>query len=148
MTAGLAAGAFNVDPDRLAERGGFPPTMRIRNSGRTTHQNGSIGAAYTPVTDNLMGLGTATPSAGGCNAENRDATKIYSPPSQPIERTTAKYNGKARKAKWEAKDSAPGTGADAERSGRGRALPPQLSAVSASAGSGAGSSKSRGVWVR
>ncbi len=72
------------------------------------------GTAYAPVTDNLKGLGTATPPAGGCSAANWDATKIYSPASQPIEQTTVKYNGKVWKAKWETKGSAPGTGADAD----------------------------------
>ncbi|GGN48198.1 hypothetical protein GCM10010109_85170 [Actinoplanes campanulatus] len=72
------------------------------------------GTAYAPVTDNLKGLGTATPPAGGCNAGNWDATKVYSPASQPIEQTTVKYNGKVWKAKWETKGSAPGTGADAD----------------------------------
>ncbi|GAA4657000.1 hypothetical protein GCM10023324_02050 [Streptomyces youssoufiensis] len=72
------------------------------------------GTAYAPVTDNLKGLGTATPPAGGCHAANWDATKIYSPASQPIEQTTVKYNGKVWKAKWETKGSAPGTGADAD----------------------------------
>ncbi|MBC3987251.1 chitinase C-terminal domain-containing protein [Streptomyces sp. AC536] len=72
------------------------------------------GTAYAPVTDNLKGLGTATPPAGGCTAANWDATKIYSPASQPIEQTTVKYNGKVWKAKWETKGSAPGTGADAD----------------------------------
>ncbi|MFE3740780.1 glycosyl hydrolase family 18 protein [Streptomyces sp. NPDC059134] len=72
------------------------------------------GMAYAPVTDNLKGLGTATPPAGGCTAGNWDATKIYSPAGQPIEQTTVKYNGKVWKAKWETKGSAPGTGADAD----------------------------------
>ncbi|MFE3829399.1 glycosyl hydrolase family 18 protein [Streptomyces sp. NPDC059092] len=72
------------------------------------------GTAYAPVTDNLKGLGTATPPAGGCSAGNWDATKIYSPAGQPIEQTTVKYNGKVWKAKWETKGSAPGTGADAD----------------------------------
>ncbi|MFD8644370.1 glycosyl hydrolase family 18 protein [Streptomyces zaomyceticus] len=72
------------------------------------------GTAYAPVNDNLKGLGTATPPAGGCSAGNWDATKIYSPASQPIEQTTVKYNGKVWKAKWETKGSAPGTGADAD----------------------------------
>ncbi|KOV66845.1 hypothetical protein ADL01_25210 [Streptomyces sp. NRRL WC-3618] len=73
------------------------------------------GTAYAPVTDNLKGLGTATPPAGGCSAGNWDATKIYSPASQPIEQTTVTYNGKVWKAKWETKGSAPGTGADADQ---------------------------------
>ncbi|MFF2363835.1 glycosyl hydrolase family 18 protein [Streptomyces sp. NPDC058122] len=72
------------------------------------------GTAYAPVTDNLKGLGAATPPAGGCSAGNWDATKIYSPAGQPIEQTTVKYNGKVWKAKWETKGSAPGTGADAD----------------------------------
>ncbi|MFH9725913.1 glycosyl hydrolase family 18 protein [Streptomyces sp. NPDC017254] len=72
------------------------------------------GTAYAPANDNLKGLGTATPPAGGCSAGNWDATKIYSPASQPIEQTTVKYNGKVWKAKWETKGSAPGTGADAD----------------------------------
>ncbi|MFI2433616.1 glycosyl hydrolase family 18 protein [Streptomyces sp. NPDC018957] len=72
------------------------------------------GTAYAPATDNLKGLGTATPPAGGCSAANWDATKIYSPASQPIEQTTVKYNGKVWKAKWETRGSAPGTGVDAD----------------------------------
>ncbi|MFC5662563.1 glycosyl hydrolase family 18 protein [Kitasatospora misakiensis] len=72
------------------------------------------GTAYAPVTDNLKGLGTATPPAGGCSAGNWDAAKVYSPASQPIEQTTVKYNGKVWKAKWETKGSTPGTGADAD----------------------------------
>ncbi|MFE1291202.1 glycosyl hydrolase family 18 protein [Streptomyces sp. NPDC058751] len=72
------------------------------------------GTAYAPATDNLKGLGAATPPAGGCSAGSWDATKVYSPASQPIEQTTVKYNGKVWKAKWETKGSAPGTGADAD----------------------------------
>lgn len=72
------------------------------------------GTAYAPATDNLKGLGTATPPAGGCSAGNWDATKDYSPAGQPIELTTVKYNGKVRKAKWVTKGNAPGTGADAD----------------------------------
>ena len=72
------------------------------------------GTAYAPVTDNLQGLGTATPPAGGCSAGNWDATVVYSPAGQPIEQTTVKYNGKVWKAKGETKGSAPGTGADAD----------------------------------
>ncbi|MCE6995398.1 glycosyl hydrolase family 18 protein [Saccharothrix sp. S26] len=72
------------------------------------------GTAYAPVTDNLKGLGTATPPAGGCSAGNWDATKIYSPATQPVEQTTVKYNGKVWKAKWETRGSAPGTGVDAD----------------------------------
>ncbi|MFE3671781.1 glycosyl hydrolase family 18 protein [Streptomyces goshikiensis] len=72
------------------------------------------GTAYAPVNDNLKGLGTATPPAGGCSAGNWDAAKIYSPAGQPIEQTTVKYNGKVWKAKWETKGSAPGTESDAD----------------------------------
>ncbi|WP_225811383.1 glycosyl hydrolase family 18 protein [Streptomyces spinosus] len=72
------------------------------------------GTAYAPVTDNLKGLGSATPPAGGCSAGNWDATKVYSPASQPIEQTTVKYNGKVWKAKWWTQGNAPGTGADAD----------------------------------
>ncbi|MCL6737132.1 glycosyl hydrolase family 18 protein [Streptomyces neyagawaensis] len=72
------------------------------------------GTAYAPVTDNLKGLSTATPPAGGCSAGNWDANKVYSPASQPIEQTTVKYNGKVWKAKWETKGSAPGTAADSD----------------------------------
>ncbi|MET8978059.1 glycosyl hydrolase family 18 protein [Streptomyces sp. NPDC004539] len=72
------------------------------------------GTAYAPSTDNLKGLGTATPPAGGCSAANWDSTKVYSPASQPIEQTTVKYNGKVWKAKWETKGSAPGTGVDSD----------------------------------
>ncbi|SFD43442.1 Chitinase, GH18 family [Streptomyces aidingensis] len=70
------------------------------------------GTAYAPVTDNLKGLGTATPPAGGCDAAEWDETKIYSPASQPVEETTVKYNGKVWRAKWWTQGNAPGTGAD------------------------------------
>ncbi|MFV6026889.1 glycosyl hydrolase family 18 protein [Streptomyces sp. NPDC056264] len=72
------------------------------------------GTAYAPATDHLKGLGTATPPAGGCGAGKWDATRIYSPASQPIEQTTVTYNGKVWKAKWETRGSAPGTGSDAD----------------------------------
>ena len=48
-------------------------------------RTGTGGAAPT-VTDNLKGLGTATPPAGGCSAGNWDATKVYSPASRPADR--------------------------------------------------------------
>ncbi|GAA1722271.1 hypothetical protein GCM10009745_84230 [Kribbella yunnanensis] len=70
------------------------------------------GTAYAPVTDNLKGLGTATPPAGGCSAGNWDSAKIYDPATQTVEQVTVKYNGKIWKAKWQTQNSAPGTGAD------------------------------------
>ncbi|GAA0926810.1 hypothetical protein GCM10009554_07250 [Kribbella koreensis] len=70
------------------------------------------GTSYAPVTDNLKGLGTATPPAGGCNAANWDSTKTYDPAAQPVEQVTVKYNNKIWKAKWQTMNNAPGTGAD------------------------------------
>ncbi|WP_202875342.1 glycosyl hydrolase family 18 protein [Kribbella albertanoniae] len=70
------------------------------------------GTPYSPVTDNLKGLGTATPPAGGCSAGNWDSTKVYDPTTQTIEQTTVKYNGKVWKAKWWTQNNIPGTGPD------------------------------------
>ena len=64
------------------------------------------------MTDNLKGLGTATPPAGGCAAGNWDSTKAYDPTTQTVEQTTVKYNGKVWKAKWWTQNNAPGTGPD------------------------------------
>ncbi|MFI5734754.1 phosphatidylinositol-specific phospholipase C domain-containing protein [Kribbella sp. NPDC051587] len=70
------------------------------------------GTPYAPVTDNLKGLGTATPPAGGCSAGNWDSTKVYDPTTQAVEQVTVKYNGKVWKAKWWTQNNAPGTGPD------------------------------------
>jgi hypothetical protein len=70
------------------------------------------GTAYAPVTDNLKGLGTATPPAGGCSAGDWDSAKVYDPTTQAVEQVTVKYNGKVWKAKWWTQNNAPGTGPD------------------------------------
>ncbi|GLY92807.1 phosphatidylinositol-specific phospholipase C domain-containing protein [Actinoplanes sp. NBRC 103695] len=72
------------------------------------------GTAYAPATDNLKGLGRATPPTGGCNAPNWDAAKVYDPSTQTVEQTTVKYNGKVWHAKWWTQNNIPGTGADAD----------------------------------
>ncbi|TDD60595.1 chitinase [Kribbella antibiotica] len=70
------------------------------------------GTPYSPVTDNVKGLGTATPAAGGCAAGNWDSAKVYDPVTQAVEQVTVKYNGKVWKAKWWTQNNAPGTGPD------------------------------------